>query len=133
MNTTEEADTKGVAAALPLLLDEEAPESVPREEEVDIDETDEEDWAQAGDAWAPSTDGETWSATQAATGRPDSRWAVIQGWRRISSMDILSTGLSLRHRFTRSWHSWDRRVLNLISALQICSSCSNGMSPQTMS
>ena len=63
----------------------------------------------------------------------DSRGMVIQGWRRSSSMRMRSPGLIRRHRFIRSWHSRVRRVRNLISAEQICSSCSKGMSPQTMS
>lgn len=63
----------------------------------------------------------------------DSSGIVIQGWRRSSSMRMRSPGLILRHRLIRSWHSGVRRVRNLISAEQICSSCSKGMSPQTMS
>ena len=63
----------------------------------------------------------------------DSRFIVIQGWRRSSSMRMRSPGLILRHRLIRSWHSRVSRVRNLISAEQICSSCSKGMSPQTMS
>ena len=58
---------------------------------------------------------------------------VIHGWQRISSMRMRSPGLIRRHRFIRSWHWWVSRVRNLISAEQICSSCSKGMSPQTMS
>ena len=63
----------------------------------------------------------------------DSRGMVIQGWRRSSSMRMRSPGLIRRHRLMRSWHSKVRRVRNLISAEQICSSCSKGMSPHTMS
>merc|ERR1719210_1236578 len=59
----------------------------------------------------------------------DSRGIVIQGWRRSSSMRMRSPGLIRRHRLMRSWHSKVRRVRNLISAEQICSSCSKGMLP----
>ena len=58
---------------------------------------------------------------------------VIHGWQRISSMRMRSPGLIRRHLLIRSWHWWVSRVRNLISAEQICSSCSKGMSPQTMS
>jgi hypothetical protein len=97
-------------------------------DDVDIDETEEEDVGEGttvGDAVAV-----------AAAGLAAERWSrltVIQECWRISSMEILSAGRSRRHRRIRSWHSCVSLVLNLRSALQICSSCSNGMSPQTMS
>jgi len=58
---------------------------------------------------------------------------VIQGWRRISSSFNRSFGLILRQAFTRSWHSMVTSLRKFTWALQMCSSCSKGMSPQTMS
>jgi hypothetical protein len=41
----------------------------------------------------------------AGVGVKFSRFAVIHGCCRMSSMEILSAGRSRRHRRTRSWHS----------------------------
>ena len=59
--------------------------------------------------------------------------ANIQGCERISSRGILAAGWTCRHCLTRSRHSAETRDLKWTSAEQICSSCSKGMSPQTMS
>lgn len=93
-----------VAVTNPPWLDEETPESVLREEEVDMDDTDDEDWVPAEDG---STTGVSLLAGELATtpapaGTGDSRLALIQGCNKISSMEILSTGLSLRHFLTKS-------------------------------
>ena len=60
---------------------------------------------------------------------------LIHGWFRISSSSILADGSILRHRPIRSWHSGETSEggLKASLALQICSSVSKGMSPQTMS
>lgn len=109
----------------------ESEDDIEDDEHVDMDETDEELVADG-----TTTDGaavEVAVAAGAETAAKFSRLADIQGCWRISSMEILSVGLSRKHRRTRSWHSWVSLVRNLRSALQICSSCSKGMSPQTMS
>jgi hypothetical protein len=61
------------------------------------------------------------------------RLALIQGWTRSSCRVSLSFGLTLKHFRIMSWHSWVSLVRNRNSALQMASSASKGMSPQTMS
>ena len=52
------------------------------------------------------------------------RWALIQGCSKRSRRLGRSLGLTLRHLRIMSWHSWERRVRNRTSALQIASSFS---------
>ena len=61
--------------------------------------------------------------------------ATIQGWFWISSRSMRSEGRSRRQLRIKSWHSSVRArdLWNLTSAPHICSSCSNGISPHTMS
>jgi hypothetical protein len=63
----------------------------------------------------------------------DSLLMRSQGCLRMSSSFGLLSGGTWRHCLMRSWHSWDNRTRKRVSALQICSSRSKGMSPQTMS
>ena len=58
---------------------------------------------------------------------------LSQGCRRISSSLSRWSGGTCRHCLIRSWHSTDSLTLKRVSARQICSSRSKGMSPQTMS
>ncbi len=105
-------------------------EDIEELDDVDIDETEEDEVVAATD---DAADDEAVAVAGDEGAVRFSRFAVIQGCWRISSIEIRSAGLSLRHFLTRSWHSWVSLVRNLRSALQICSSCSKGMSPQTMS
>ena len=107
----------------------ESVDDIDKDEDVDMDEIEDEGDGTAGAAVDVAAD----VAAGAEAAAKFSRLADIQGCWRISSMEILSAGRSLKHRRTRSWHSWVSLVRNLRSALQICSSCSKGMSPQTMS
>ena len=72
-------------------------------------------------------------ATEGAGSAKTGRLEVIQGWQRMSSSRMRSGAWNCRQQWMRSWHSRLRRLRNLIWAERICSSCSKGMSPQTMS
>lgn len=71
------------------------------EDDVDIDETDS---VEVGDD-ATVVDALAVVADAAGTGAKCSRFALIHGCWRMSSMEILSAGRSLKHRRMRSWHS----------------------------
>lgn len=57
----------------------------------------------------------------------------IQGWSRICSRVGLSEGRNDRHHLISCWHSLDTLLLKYSLPWRISSSCSKGMSPQTMS
>lgn len=57
----------------------------------------------------------------------------IHGWSRICSRVGLSEGRNDRHHLISCWHSLDTLLLKYSLPWRISSSCSKGMSPQTMS
>jgi hypothetical protein len=81
----------------------ESDDDIDEDDDVDIDETDNDE---VDDGATLDADVVVVAAFDVAgVGVKFSRFAVIHGCCRMSSMEILSAGRSRRHRRTRSWHS----------------------------
>lgn len=128
---TMEADEEPVTVALVAPI-------VPEDADEEEDEDDEEEGEGPATVGTPvvmaagfplTAEEDEEGAGSAKTGRLE----VIHGWARMSSRRRRSAAWNWRQRWIRSWHSRVRRLRNLIWAERICSSCSKGMSPHTMS
>ena len=81
----------------------ESDDDIDDDDDVDIEETDDEEVGNGATLDADAVVVATFDV--AGVGVKFSRFAVIHGCWRISSIEILSAGRSRRHLRTRSWHS----------------------------
>ncbi len=130
---TAQVSADGVGASI---MEEDEGSRQRRDDDDEADEAEDE----ADDGCAPTTVPTTGSddAGDETTGAMAAEEAgaeriLSHGCARISSSFGLWSGGTCRHCLMRSWHSWERRTRKRVSARQICSSRSKGMSPQTMS